>query len=219
VLVAGLNAEEFGLISTTFFTDLTNYLLNIGGYFGGLVSSFLLVSGWIITTAALAAIPIYLMYRDIKQTLLRYGIQKPSELVGQKGQHYVAAARKVFVEDPTVAAYIYGHTHAPSLTKEGDHYIINTGSWLKRLHTVRARVRLMPDVYVPSFEMSYFKIHDVDGRIAIDYKVWPREADLKLTLIERFFTFGRQKKDEIDIPERVYIDSPDEAMTGSPATT
>ncbi len=76
----------------------------------------------------------------------------------------------------------------------------------------------MPDVCVPSFEMSYFKIHDVDGRIAIDYKVWPREAESQLTLIERFFTFGRQKKDEIDIFERVYIDPPDEAMRESPAS-
>jgi len=217
VLVAGFNAEEYGLISTTFFTDLGNYLLNIGGLFGGVVSSFILINAWIITIAALAVIPGYLIYRDIKQTLLRYGIQKPSELVGHKGQHYVEAARKVFMEDPGVAAFIYGHTHAPSLTKEGDHYIINTGSWLKRLHTVRARLRFMPDVYWPSFEMSYFKIHAVDGRIAIDYNVWPIEAKLKLTPVERILTFGRPKTDEIDIPERVYLDPPDEAMRDSPA--
>jgi hypothetical protein len=47
----------------------------------------------------------------------------------------------------------------------------------------------------------------------------PRTAESDLTLGERIVTFGRRGTDEVDIPERVYIDPPDETMRDSPATT
>ncbi len=64
-----------------------------------------------------------------------------------------------------MVAFLYGHTHAQSLIREGHRVLINTGSWLRRFRAVSTWVRFLPDVYWPSFCLNYFKIHaPVEGR-------------------------------------------------------
>ena len=108
----------------------------------------------VISLLLIFAIPLYLLARDIRGTIRRYGIETRERLKSEKDATYVAAAKSIFEDDPTVVLYIYGHTHIPSMRKVGSRYVINTGTWLKRLDRVRANLRLVPDVYVPSYRLN-----------------------------------------------------------------
>ena len=208
VFAAGLYAERWGLLTTRFFTNLESSLVAMGGMFGGVISAFLLFNVWVVTLVVVAAIPSVLIYRDLKRTFSRYGLQKAADLT-TGGQVYIEAARRVFTEHPDVSVFIYGHTHRPSLTWEQDRVILNTGTWLRELRTVPTWFRFLPDVYYPFVSLGYFKIYALDQQIAIDYKVWPCRVIVQYTALERLLTFQRSAAVPIGagyIPEQVCVD-------------
>jgi hypothetical protein len=55
-------------------------------------------------------------------------------------------------------------------------YVINTGSWLKRLERVPAHFRLLPDVYVPSYRLNVFVVREDGKRIRVQYEVIPKKV-------------------------------------------
>ena len=90
--------------------------------------------------------------------LVRYGFSRGERLDLEKDVQYVAAARRIFAADPSVAIFVYGHTHIPSQREVDGRYVINTGTWLKRLEYVPVRVGHLPGVYVPSYQLNYFEL-------------------------------------------------------------
>jgi len=48
--------------------------------------------------------------------------------------------------------YVYGHTHRPAATEVDGRLVVNTGTWLKRLHRVDPLLGILPPVYYASYQ-------------------------------------------------------------------
>jgi UDP-2,3-diacylglucosamine pyrophosphatase LpxH len=73
-----------------------------------------------------AAIPLGILFRDIRRTLGRYHILMPKTPAQIGDGPYLEAARQVFEQDPSVAVFVYGHTHLASLKEVDGRVMINT---------------------------------------------------------------------------------------------
>jgi len=199
----GMILEQESIIGTNIFN---REFLDSFGIFGKLFGLILMVDFVIIIFLILLSIPLGLIYRDILKTLRRFGLKFGKGSDVEETDVYTEAAKKIFDRDPSVAVYLFGHTHNPSLKQIGGRVIINTGTWLKRLIRIRARIRLMPDVYYPTFCLNYFRIYGENGRIVIKYRKISRDPPSGLTLLQRAMIIGKKRKHIVRIPDRTEID-------------
>jgi hypothetical protein len=93
----------------------------------------------------------------------------------------------------------------PSQRKVDGRYVINTGTWLKRLEYVPVRVGHLPGVYVPSYQLNYFELAEADGRIRVRYRILPKAAPNDLTWLERLLILGRHTKPLPIIPPETFV--------------
>ena len=92
--------------------------------------------------------------------------------------------------------------------------IVNTGTWLKKLTRVPTWFRRLPDVYVPSFHLNYFRIREEDGKVALDYGAIDKEVRSGLTLLQRLMILGRSREGEADIPQTTLLEPPAQTQNG-----
>ncbi|WP_436926603.1 metallophosphoesterase [Halosimplex amylolyticum] len=181
------------------------------GLFGpvGRLADFLLAANLVIVGLLLVvSVPLYVFFRDVRKTLRRFGLVRegPGEDPVEK---YLDRAREVFRADPAVAVYVYGHTHRPSTTEVNDRLVVNTGTWLKRLHRAEPVVGVLPPVYYSSFRLNYFRLTAADGGgVRVEYEVIDKPDPNDETLLERLVT--RQPTQPPAIPERTVVDPPRE---------
>ncbi|MFC6766299.1 metallophosphoesterase [Natrinema soli] len=118
---------------------------------------------------------------------------------------YVQAARGVFEDRPETAVFCYGHTHRPSVSEVDDRLVVNTGTWLKRLHRRDIVAGLLPPVFYPTFQLGYVRIADEPESVAVEYETVekPDPVSDELTLTERLLTVSRESEPEI--PERSVV--------------
>ncbi|WP_415380605.1 metallophosphoesterase [Halosimplex sp. TS25] len=179
------------------------------GLFGpvGRLADFLLAANLVVVSLLLViSVPLYVFFRDVRKTLRRFGLVRegPGEDPVEK---YLDRARDVFRADPTVAVYVYGHTHRPSTTEVGDRLVVNTGTWLKRLHRVDPVVGTLPPVYYSSFRLNYFRLTAADGGgVRVEYEVIDKPDPNDETLLERLVT--RPPTQQPAIPEQTVVDPP-----------
>ena len=216
--------EQLGIVDDGFFsTSWLAFLRNFG--FAGKALNFvvnlvLFIDALFLVGFILVLIPLLFVFRDIRKTLRRYGFKNKKGLKIQKESLYLQAAQQVFQQDSNILAFVYGHTHQPSLTQMGakqlpnkseklsydlDRYVINTGSWLKKLKRTPSIFRFFPAVYYPSFQLNYFKIFVNNDNIEILYKCIPKRANTSLTPLEKLAIWGRKKPKPIKIPQRTII--------------
>ena len=206
VVMAGAGLESLGITKTNVFLD--NRLFGALGYFGSLVQLVLTVNASILTMMAALAVPLWLLSRDVRRTLKRFHVLEESEdLAAIKETDYIDAAREIFARDPQVAVFVYGHTHAPSVRRVEDRAIVNTGTWLKRLEHVPVRFGRLPGVFVPSFNLNYFRIAAEDGRIVIDYHKIDKAPPRELNLLQRLLMSRRPRAATEAIPARTLLDA------------
>jgi UDP-2,3-diacylglucosamine pyrophosphatase LpxH len=197
VVFVGRILEKYRILPTKIFS------IRLGERFGlkgRLLDGLLWVNGVVISFLLVVALPAYLLAHDINHTLRRYGVEQSEGLKIQKESKYLAAAEEVFQADPAVVVYIYGHTHAVSMRKVGARYVINTGTWLKRLEHVQAHFRLMPGVFYPSYRLNYFTIRPQGKNIQIGYSIIPKDPPPGLTWLEYLMILGRRPSDGESIP-------------------
>jgi len=205
-VLGGAALEWFALTDTNIF--LNNRILSTLGILGNLVQIILIINTFFFTSLIALGVPLYFIWRDFKATLVRFRIVlDPSELSSEKEQQYLDAALQVFDRDPSISIYVYGHTHFPSLRRFDHRAVINTGTWLKRLDDVPARLGFLPKVYIPFFCLNYFKVSEIEGRIAIDYQRIDKQPPKDLSLLQRVLASGKRRKVEEDIPERTFLDA------------
>lgn len=205
-VLGGAALEWFGLTNTNIFFN--NWILSGLGIFGNLVQIILIVNTFFFISLIALAVPLYLIWRDLKAALRRFRIVlDPSELSSEKEQQYLDAAVQVFDRYPDTAVYVYGHTHFPSLRRLGRRVVINTGTWLKRFDAVPARLKMLPKVYVPFFCLNYFKISEIEGHVAVDYCRIDKQPPKDLSLLQRVLAKSKRRKDEEGIPERTFLDA------------
>jgi hypothetical protein len=203
VNLVGLALEASGVIGTRIFLD--DRLLTALGIAGTIIGIIFTVNAAVIVILLLVSIPLYLFYRDVRRTLVRFDVLNTIPAISPTDDACFQAAKELFASDPDTYVFIYGHTHNASLRKIGERVVINTGTWLKKLEQVPARFLLLPAVYHPSFRLNYFRISEDDGRIAIDYERVRKASPRELSLLQRLVAKGPQRDALEDIPERTII--------------
>ncbi|WP_411968770.1 metallophosphoesterase [Haloferax sp. YSSS75] len=172
------------------------------GFAGILLDVVLFVDVVIILILVLLSVPLFFVVRDVRKTLTRFGLiqnESPTEV----SNAYVRGAQEVFEAHPDVAVFIYGHTHRASLTVVDDRAVVNTGTWLKRLHRRSVMLGLLPSVYYSSFRLNYFVVRPGDDGVVIEYHRIEKENPTDLTILERLLT--RKPKIDESIPEQTVV--------------
>jgi hypothetical protein len=181
-------------------------VFNSLGIVGSLLQIVLTINAVVLFILILFAIPLGFVYRDLRQTLNRFGIElDPSQLTGEKEELYHNAASKVFEDDPEVVAFIYGHTHKPSIHQMENRYVIDTGTWLKKFERISPRFGLLPAIYVPTYNLNFFRLSEQNGNITIEYHRIDKAPPQELTIIQRLMVSRKRRKVIIDIPEKTTI--------------
>ncbi|MFC6733980.1 MULTISPECIES: metallophosphoesterase [unclassified Haladaptatus] len=169
---------------------------------GALIDVILFVNIVVIVLLTLISIPLFFLYRDVKRTLTRFGLigtDDPEEVEDT----YTQAARELFAEHPEVAVYLYGHTHRASITEVDGRFVVNTGTWLKRLHRRSVVLGLFPRVFYPSYLLNYVRIFADDDVVVIEYEVIDKKNPKELTILERMLT--RNPRTDVPIPRRSVV--------------
>ena len=197
-VVFGIRALErlLGRQTPVFDIDLQPIL----GFPGRLIDLVQFVNSTVIATLLLLAVPLYFLLRDTRAAIARYGVSRGENLHLEKDAQYIAAAKRIFAADPSVVLFVYGHTHIPSLREVDGRYVINTGTWLKRLDYVPVRIGRLPGVYVPSYQLNYFELTEADGEVRVRYHVIPKVPPNDLTWLERLLILGRRRMQLPAIP-------------------
>jgi len=169
----------------------------------------------------LVGVPLYLLRRDIRKTIDRFGVFE-TELTVDAEAPYEEAARERFAESPETAVFCYGHTHRPTVQSVGDGLLVNSGTWLKRLHRRDGVIGVLPPVFYPSYQLCTVRIAaEPEGLVVEPIAIEkPSPSPEELTLTERLLTVGR--KPNPDLPDRAVVEdeAPDQTTeTAEPAET
>lgn len=175
------------------------------GFPGRLLDLVQFVNSAVIATLLILAVPGFFLVRDVKNTLARYGLLRDDVLHRDKDGVYVAAARKVFADDPSVAVFVYGHTHNPSLREIDGRLVLNTGTWLKRLECVPVRFGRLPGIWLPSYRLNWFTLDADAGTLRIRYRTIAKTPPSDLTWLERLLILGRKPAGLADIPQETRL--------------
>lgn len=170
------------------------------GSLGYLLDGLFLLGGVAFIAMILFMFPLLLIRHDIRKVLLRYNLDLSKTLKDKKNEDYISAAKRVFNEHPEVALFIFGHSHTASLSVTGGRAIMNTGSWIKKLTRIPSRFLLLPDVYCPSYELSYFRVVEQAGNIAMYYHVIEKDISDSLFFLQRFSIYRQRPVSLHDIP-------------------
>lgn len=162
------------------------------GFPGRLLDLVQFVNSAVIATLLILAVPGFFLVRDVRNALSRYGLLRDDVLHRDKDGIYVAAARKVFADDPSVSVFVYGHTHNPSLREIDGRLVLNTGTWLKRLEYVPVRMGRLPGIWVPSYRLNWFTIDEDAGALRVRYGAIDKAPPSDLTWLERLLILGRK---------------------------
>jgi Calcineurin-like phosphoesterase len=95
----------------------------------------------------------------------------------------------------TIAVFVSGHTHAPSLTgfEAGDGsrgVLVNSGCWLRQLQPVPARLGA-PQVFVGRFVQTHVRVYRSADGVQVELWERPRPAPERPPLAERVAIAGR----------------------------
>jgi len=158
----------------------------------------------------LFGVPALLLQRDLLRTLNRFRLLTGRGITPNLDceESYLKAAQEVFQSHPKVMVFIFGHTHAAFLKRQGPsgQVVLNMGTWLKLLHRVPVRFGLLPAVYYPSYRLNYFCIERESNQLVITYVTVPKTPERELTWLQRLLTLGKAPKPPESIPARTVVD-------------
>ncbi|ELZ14168.1 metallophosphoesterase [Haloterrigena salina JCM 13891] len=209
------------------------------GQFGraGTAAWFLLtLNVAVVGVLLLAGIPLYFIRQDIRKTVDRFGVFE-TELTVDPVASYEERARTVFADEPETTIFCFGHTHRPMLKEVDGGVLVNTGTWLKRLHRRDGIIGILPPVFYPSYQLAAVRIAPEsasEGRtetgtesasasdssgVAVEFERFtkPSPATEELTRTERFFTVGREPTP--DLPDRHVVEDPEPETVPAPEAT
>jgi UDP-2,3-diacylglucosamine pyrophosphatase LpxH len=218
VVLAVVAALDLAGFVSTPIAQVTSFLGNFGRA-GTAIWFVLALNVAVAGLLLLVGIPLYFIRRDVRKTVDRFGVFE-TDLSVDPVAPYESAARDVF-EDSDAAVYCYGHTHRPQSTRVDGGLLVNTGTWLKRLHRRDGVMGILPPVFYPSYHLLAARIESTDGGVAVEFEEIQKESPSieELTRTERLFTLGREP--DPGVPEQKVVrrddatddESPGEART------
>ncbi|WP_458187735.1 metallophosphoesterase [Haladaptatus sp. NG-WS-4] len=215
VYLVVLVLEATGVLGTSTVSNLTAAFLRQFGLVGDLVKFVIYVNLVVVGLLFVLSIPLFFFVRDARRTLERFDIVAAERNAEPPETPYVEAALNVFETNPDVVAFVYGHTHRVSLSRVGERVIINTGTWLKRLHRTPTWVGILPPVYYPSFRLNYFRLSEEAGNVLVEYRTIEKDPPKELSLLQRLLT--RRPPPDPEIPGRTVVETPEKEVVESPS--
>lgn len=202
-IAAGLDIA--GVVSLP--TAQLTTLLDQFGTAGSVVLFLLYLNVAVAGLLLLIGIPVYLLRRDLTKTIDRMGLFE-TDLTVDPERPYLEAAEEIFAANPETTVFCYGHTHRPEIVDLDGGVLVNSGTWLKRLHRRGGPIGLLPPVYYPSYQLCAVRFEPTDKGVAIEYEPIdkPSPAPEELTLTERLVTLGRSPDPELPDPKVVTDD-------------
>ena len=154
----------------------------------------------------LVGIPLYFIRRDLRKTVDRFGVFE-TDLTVDPEAPYEEAASEVFSDRPETTIFCYGHTHRPTIREIDGGVLVNTGTWLKRLHRRDGIIGILPPVFYPSYQLGAARISARSAGVEIEFEeiTKPSPATEELTRTERLFTVGRDPEPEL--PDRHVVET------------
>ncbi len=173
--------------------DIGTALLGQFGTAGTALWFLLAINVAVVGILLLVGIPLYFLRRDVRQTINRFGVFE-TDLTVDPSEPYEQRAKSVFTDRPETAVYCYGHTHRAKLDRVGNRAIVNTGTWLKRLHRRDGIMGILPSVFYPSYQLGAVRIATTGADISVEFEEIekPTPGPEELTLTERILTLGRK---------------------------
>ncbi|AXR78883.1 metallophosphoesterase [Natrarchaeobaculum sulfurireducens] len=164
----------------------------------------------------LVGIPLYFIRRDVRKTINRFGVFE-TELTVDPIASYEEAAREIFASEPETTIFCFGHTHRPTIQEVDGGLLVNSGTWLKRLHRRDGIIGLLPPVFYPSYQLAVVRIAEEPSGVAVEFEqiTKPSPATEELTRTERFFTVGRDPEPEL--PDRHVVEATETVATPTPS--
>lgn len=199
-IAAGLDIA--GIISLP--TEQLTALLDQFGTAGAVALFLLYLNIAVAGLLVLIGIPAYLLRRDLTKTVDRMGLFE-TDLTVDPERPYITAATEIFAEEPETTIFCYGHTHRPKVTEIEGGVLVNSGTWLKRLHRRGGPIGVLPPVYYPSYQLCAVRFEAVEEGVAVEYEAIdkPSPAPEELTLTERVVTLGRGPDPKL--PDRIVV--------------
>jgi UDP-2,3-diacylglucosamine pyrophosphatase LpxH len=184
--------------------ELTVGFLGQFGTAGTAVWFLLAVNIAVVGLLLLVGIPLYFIRRDVRQTITRFGVFETA-LTVDAAAPYEAAARDVFDEQPATSIFCFGHTHRPTIGQLEGGILVNSGTWLKRLHRRDGIIGILPPVFFPSYQLAAVRIAAEEAGVAVAFEEIdkPSPKAEELTLTERVLTLGREP--DPHLPDRVVV--------------
>jgi len=176
------------------------------GWTGTAIWSLFVVNVAVTGLLLLVGVPLYFLRRDVRKTISRFGVFETALTVDTETP-YEEVAREVFAEQPETTVFCYGHTHRPSIREVDGGLLVNTGTWLKRLHRRDGIIGLLPPVFYPSYQLTAVRIASESEGVSVEYQTItkPSPAAEELTLTERLLTIGREP--DFAVPDRHVVET------------
>ena len=200
-VLAGLNIA--GIWSMP--VDRTETFLGQFGTAGTVAWFILALNAGVAGLLLLVGVPLHFIRRDIRKTVDRFGVFE-TEMTVDPETPYEEAASDVFEEQSETTIFCYGHTHRPTIKEIDGGVLVNSGTWLKRLHRKDGIIGILPPVFHPSYQLAAVRIAPEQSGVAVEFEeiTKPSPAPEELTRTERFFTVGREPRPEL--PDRYVVD-------------
>ncbi|EMA51949.1 metallophosphoesterase [Halococcus thailandensis] len=184
--------------------SIVESVLDVFGPVGTLIDVVLVANVVFIVLLLLISIPLYVLARDVRKTLRRFGLAQGDDDDRDPTAKYNDRAREVFAETPDTAVFLYGHTHRASVTEIEDRLVINTGTWLKRLRRVEPVLGILPPVFYASYRLNYVRLTGADdGSVVVDCDVVDKPDPGEETLLQRLLTPAPNPREEFPVHRRV----------------
>jgi hypothetical protein len=146
----------------------------------------------------------YVIRQDVRKTISRFGVFETA-LTTDAEAPYEGAAREIFAEHPETTIFCFGHTHRPAIREVEGGVVVNSGTWLKRLHRLDGVIGVLPPVFFPSYQLAAVRIAPDTNGVVVEFETVdkPSPKTEELTLTERLLALGREPDPRL--PEGVVV--------------
>jgi UDP-2,3-diacylglucosamine pyrophosphatase LpxH len=180
-----------GLISKNYL--IHNFLTEKTSYFGNILSLIIWADIIILVLGLIMAIPIMILRWDFRQFISRYKLTSIYQDYADSAASYEKQINTILDINPDIDFYVYGHTHDFMLRNHADATVLNTGTWLKSYKRIKLKGLLLPDVYIPYYQLGYFKIKSDQ----LEFSIVPKKTDLsELTFLQKILILPYKKSIE-----------------------
>jgi len=225
IMISGFLLEYLKIIKTNFFgIDTIKLIIPFNNY----LYQVIIADITLVLSIILLMIPLFVIFRDLKVTLRRFGLVSNNKLKKAKNAYYMDLISKTIKDNPDISIYIFGHTHEVNFIKLKNCVILNTGTWIKLLRRVKTYIRFLPAVYYPYYNLGYYKVSLVsksksksnannlkesyvvdskEDKVMISYYQIPKKNKFRdLTFFQKLFIFNKHLVLKHKIPKKIILE-------------